>query len=67
MKIKELIEKLTQFNQDAEVIVVYEKAKKLFFKTMDNIELSNNVTFNKEKSKLETNQSLVLLDIGSVN
>lgn len=67
MKTKELIAKLTQFNQDAEVIVIYGKAKKLFFKTMDNIELSNNVTFNKEESKLETNQSLVLLDIGSVD
>lgn len=67
MKIKELIGKLTQFNQDAEVIVIYDKAKKLFFKTMDNIELSNNVIFNKEESKLETNKNIVLLDIGSVN
>ena len=58
MKIKELIGKLTQFN---------DKAKKLFFKTMDNIELSNNVIFNKEESKLETNKNIVLLDIGSVN
>ena len=59
MKVKELIEELQDFNENAEVIFVFSHKKQLFYSKFDGIGYNQVLKDN----KLQQNKELVMIDL----